>query len=214
MREMKPNAPSMFEGIWDPMKWMLLFKQRELEQHGFERKRAQFDGVHFGYYLKPGEDKVPPLVLVHGMAIFPEWWSPLFPHLPSRYPLYAPELLGFGRSPGRGLDPGQFTLETYRQQLRLLKEELGLDTMILGGVSLGGWVCLDYALHYPEDVKGMVLLAPAGATPQVGEEERALTLVKEAYARGRPFDLRLHADMDLEPIRGNPGIEKLVRPKG
>jgi pimeloyl-ACP methyl ester carboxylesterase len=167
----KSSASILLEGIWDPMKWMLLFKQHVLEKDGFERKLAQLNGVHFGYYLKPGREEAPPLVLVHGMALFPEWWSPLFPRIPPRYPIYAPELLGFGRSPGRSLDPDRFSLKTYRQQLRLLKEEHGLDRMVLGGVSLGGWVCLDYALHYPEDVKGMILLAPAGATPDVDEDE-------------------------------------------
>jgi pimeloyl-ACP methyl ester carboxylesterase len=43
--------------------------------------------------------------------------------------------------------------------------------MILGGVSLGGWVCLDYALACPLNVHSLVLIAPAGATMGVKEEE-------------------------------------------
>jgi hypothetical protein len=49
---------------------------------------------------------------------------------------------------------------------------------------------------------------------QLGERERAMTLLSEAYARGRIFTVSLHRDMDLEPLRDYPPFQEFMRPKG
>ncbi len=49
---------------------------------------------------------------------------------------------------------------------------------------------------------------------QLGERERAMALLRQAYADGRPFDLRLHRDLDLEPLNGWAPFAELVEPKG
>jgi DNA-binding SARP family transcriptional activator len=48
----------------------------------------------------------------------------------------------------------------------------------------------------------------------LGEPEQAVALLREAFARGLPFTVFLHSDMDLEPLRGYEPFEELVRPKG
>jgi hypothetical protein len=48
----------------------------------------------------------------------------------------------------------------------------------------------------------------------LGERERAMVLLREAYARGRPFSVNLHTDMDLEPLHDYPPFQDLLRPKG
>jgi pimeloyl-ACP methyl ester carboxylesterase len=53
----------------------------------------------------------------------------------------------------------------------MLKDSFGWDKMILSGVSLGGWVCLDYALTHPDDVKGLILYAPAGVSMNITEKD-------------------------------------------
>jgi DNA-binding SARP family transcriptional activator len=49
---------------------------------------------------------------------------------------------------------------------------------------------------------------------QLGERERAMALLRQAYNDGRPFDLRLHRDVDLAPLHGYPPFEELLKPKG
>jgi tetratricopeptide (TPR) repeat protein len=49
---------------------------------------------------------------------------------------------------------------------------------------------------------------------QLGERERAMVLLREAHARGRPFLVLLHADMDLEPLHDYPPFQDFIRPKG
>jgi hypothetical protein len=48
----------------------------------------------------------------------------------------------------------------------------------------------------------------------LGEKERAMTLLHDAYTQGRAFTIWLHRDMDLEPLRDYPPFQELLRPKG
>ncbi len=45
----------------------------------------------------------------------------------------------------------------------------------------------------------------------LGERERAMTLLSEAYARGRLFSVRLHRDMDLEPLHDYQPFQDFLR---
>jgi serine/threonine protein kinase/tetratricopeptide (TPR) repeat protein len=48
----------------------------------------------------------------------------------------------------------------------------------------------------------------------LGEKERAVALLRESFAQGREYDVNLHRDMDLEPLRGYPPFQELLKPKG
>ena len=41
-----------------------------------------------------------------------------------------------------------------------------------------------------------------------------MVLLREAYARGRPFTVFLHRDMDLELLRDYPPFQQFIEPKG
>jgi DNA-binding SARP family transcriptional activator/tetratricopeptide (TPR) repeat protein len=49
---------------------------------------------------------------------------------------------------------------------------------------------------------------------QLGDLDRAMVLLREAYARGRPFGILLHRDLDLEPLRDYPPFQEFIKPKG
>ncbi|MCK4916154.1 MAG: hypothetical protein KAS89_08280, partial [Candidatus Eisenbacteria sp.] len=49
---------------------------------------------------------------------------------------------------------------------------------------------------------------------QLGERERAVELIRQALSQGFRVNMRLHTDMDLEPLHGYPPFEELRRPKG
>ena len=40
-----------------------------------------------------------------------------------------------------------------------------------------------------------------------------MDLLREAFSQGYPFSLELHREIDLEPLRGYPPYEELVKPK-
>lgn len=41
-----------------------------------------------------------------------------------------------------------------------------------------------------------------------------MALLRQAYADGRPYDLSLHRDLDLEPLRGYPPFDEFLEPRG
>jgi len=49
---------------------------------------------------------------------------------------------------------------------------------------------------------------------QLGDLDRAMVLLREAYARGRPFGVMLHRDMNLEPLRDYRPFQEFIEPKG
>jgi hypothetical protein len=49
---------------------------------------------------------------------------------------------------------------------------------------------------------------------QLGEKDRALALLREAFAQGCGFRIQMHRDPDLEPLWGYPPYEELMKPKG
>jgi tetratricopeptide (TPR) repeat protein len=48
----------------------------------------------------------------------------------------------------------------------------------------------------------------------LGDEERAMTMLREALAQGARFNLSFHNDMDLESLCDYPPYQELLRPKG
>jgi len=49
---------------------------------------------------------------------------------------------------------------------------------------------------------------------QLGERERAMELLREAFAQGDEFGAWLHRDMNLQPLWAYPPFEDLIRPRG
>jgi len=49
---------------------------------------------------------------------------------------------------------------------------------------------------------------------QLGEKERAVALLREAFSQGYRFVVGIHSDMDLEPLWGYPPFQELMKPKG
>jgi hypothetical protein len=107
--------------------------------------------------------KKTPVVFVHGfMAGFPDWKYNINSLSDSR-PVYAIDLIGFGRSTRVKFsnDPleaeNQFidAIEEWRKMLRLEK-------IILVGHSFGGYLSTLYSIKYPQNTLGLVLEDPWG----------------------------------------------------
>ena len=48
----------------------------------------------------------------------------------------------------------------------------------------------------------------------LGEKEKAVALLREAFAQGYRFSISVHRDIDYEPLRDYPPYQELIRPKG
>lgn len=98
-----------------------------------------------------------PLVLAHGFGVSLEMWMPQVLALSERNRLITWDARGHGGSSAPGHREA-YSMEVLAQDLRALLEQLGaVDGAVIGGMSFGGQIALQYAVDYPADTYALVL---------------------------------------------------------
>jgi pimeloyl-ACP methyl ester carboxylesterase len=111
------------------------------------------------YYQKSGSGEVP-IVLVHGFGASSfSWRNNLDPIGEAGFTVYAPDLRGFGLS-DKGWDK-TMTQDAQADRLKTFLDAQGIDRAVLAGNSMGGGIVTNFALRYPDRVRGLVLVDPA-----------------------------------------------------
>jgi pimeloyl-ACP methyl ester carboxylesterase len=101
----------------------------------------------------------PPMVYLHSSLGEAFRWLPFCNAWAREFTVYVPTHPGFGQS--GGFD--QITsIEDMAFHYIELFDALGLDEVILGGVSLGGWIAAEIAVRWPERVKKLWLSGAPG----------------------------------------------------
>src|SRR4051795_2707108 len=102
----------------------------------------------------PSRAKRPTFVLVNGLTQYAELWDTYRSALISRHFRVATfDLLGQGASDKPALFISQ---DDQVAALRLLIDELGDGPVLLGGISFGGLIALQYAIAHGERLAGLV----------------------------------------------------------
>jgi pyruvate dehydrogenase E2 component (dihydrolipoamide acetyltransferase) len=133
-------------------------------------------------YLRMGERKGTPLILIHGFGGDLNNWLFNQSALAEGREVISLDLPGHGRS---SKDLGNGDLPDLTAALGDFLKALEIDRYYLVGHSLGGAVALSYAIKNPEAVTGLTLLAPAG----LGDEING-AFVEGFIAAGRRKEMR------------------------
>lgn len=99
------------------------------------------------------------LLFIHGLASYIPSWKKNTPVLSKEFRCIAIDLPGYGKSQ-QGANSG--SMDYFAEVVHEFILHLNLERVHLIGHSMGGEVALTIALNYPEAVKSIVLLAPAG----------------------------------------------------
>lgn len=106
-----------------------------------------------------------PLVLLHGHPFNRSMWQDQKETLESICRVITPDLRGYGETT---VVPGKTTMEEFAGDLAALLDALGIDRIILGGLSMGGQIVFEFYRQFPERVRALLL---ADTQPQVDTEE-------------------------------------------
>uniref|UniRef100_A0A9J7Z3Q0 1-acylglycerol-3-phosphate O-acyltransferase ABHD5 n=2 Tax=Cyprinus carpio TaxID=7962 RepID=A0A9J7Z3Q0_CYPCA len=140
----------------------------------------------------PTENKTP-LVLLHGFGGGVGLWALNLDSLSQQRPVYAFDMLGFGQSsrPHFNTDAQEAELQ-FVESIEQWREKLGLESMIMLGHNLGGYLAASYAITYPTRVKHLILVEPWGFPERPGDsgdQDRPIPMwIKAIGAMLSPFN--------------------------
>jgi 3-oxoadipate enol-lactonase len=124
-----------------------------------------------------------PVVLLHAFPVNRSMWARQRQELASRYRVITPDFRGHGES---SVPEEDSTMERLAEDVRGLLDVLGLQRVVLGGLSMGGYVSFAFYRRYPERVVALILAdTRAGADSEEGRRARAeLAAVAEKEGSG------------------------------
>ncbi len=106
------------------------------------------------------------LVLLHAFPLARAQWRPQVEALQADYRVIAPDLRGFGGTSPFGAAP---SVEVMADDVAALLDALRVDgPVVLGGLSMGGYVALAFARRHAGRLRGL-LLADTKAEPDTAE---------------------------------------------
>jgi alpha-beta hydrolase superfamily lysophospholipase len=149
------------------------------------------------------------LANIHGLGDHSGLYPTLVDHLVARgIAVHAPDLRGNGRSPGQRAYIGRW--EEFREDLRCFLdvvrgEEPGLPLFLLGN-SLGGLIVLEFALHHPDGLRGVI-----AASPPLGRLAVPAPLLLAGRVLSRVWPrFSLQTGLDLEGLARDPIVARTV----
>ncbi len=128
----------------------------------------------------------PAVVLLHGFPLGREMWREQVNGIGSIYRVIAPDLRGHGDSPA---PEGAYTIDEMADDVVELLDTLSLGKpVVVGGLSMGGYVALSLIARYPERVRGLMLMdTRAGAdSPEAVDKREELARAVLAAGNAGP----------------------------
>jgi pimeloyl-ACP methyl ester carboxylesterase len=113
----------------------------------------------------------PTILLIHGFPLNSSLWESQIDDLSDTARVLAPDLRGFGLSEAT---PAPYSMEMMADDCMGLLDSLGIqEPVIVCGLSMGGYVALEFYRRFSDWVGGLILVATrAGADDEAGRANR------------------------------------------
>ena len=141
-------------------------------------KQCDLGNIRLAYHDQ-GSGK--PVLLVHGFPFNSQIWNQTSDLLASRnWRVIAPDLRGFGQSP-LPYDSAVSTVESFADDLHRLLQQIGItEKVCIVGLSMGGYIAMQFARKYADQLSGLVLCGTktVADTPQMAKirQQQAVAL--------------------------------------
>lgn len=144
------------------------------------------------------------ILLVHGHPFDRSMWRSQFDAIAQvGWRVVAPDLRGYGES--RAPIADAVTLDVYANDVLKLMDHLGVRKAVLGGLSMGGQIVMEFCRLHPERVAGLLL---AATFPQA-EHEQGRQARRDTAARLLREGMEGYAEELLPKMLGAHSIETM-----
>lgn len=127
----------------------------------------------------------PAILMIHGFPMDRTLWRPLSSGL-AGWRRIAPDLAGFGLS-----DPfpeGEATIEAYAGELARMLDALHVERTVICGLSLGGYVALEFWRRHRDRVRAFVLISTRAEADKPDARQKRDEMIAQLRADGlRPL---------------------------
>jgi YbgC/YbaW family acyl-CoA thioester hydrolase len=171
-----------------------------------ETQRLTVHGVNLAVEVR-GEG--PAILFVHGYPLDRSIWRDQIDSLDG-YRRIAPDLRGMGQSDAPDLGYG---MALYAADLAALLDALGVDDVVLCGLSMGGYVAFEFLRQWRSRVRGLVLMdtrAEADA-PEVRRARDAAAATARERGTAAVSDAMLPKMLAPGTMSGRPEVVERVR---
>jgi pimeloyl-ACP methyl ester carboxylesterase len=191
--------------------------RRALHKRGVESRWVSTSLGRVHVYDVEGRGSGPPIVLFHGLSSSATPFGPVALRLSrDARRVVVPDYPGHGFSEHRAALTPAGLFDAIEAVLKTLR----VAPAVLVGNSLGGAVALDRAVHAPDEVRGLVLISPAGAHSSDEEwEELKKRFDIRSRADGTAFARRLYHRTpwmlplfahELPAVLGRPAVREIL----
>lgn len=151
----------------------------------------------------------PPLVLLHAFPLDRGMWQPQIDGLQDRFRILAVDLPGFGESPP---EPG-WGVDTAADRLAEFCTGLGLPKIVLGGLSMGGYVAMAFARRHSDKLAGLIFADTRSEPDDAAAKDnrnRLINLTKE-FGPSKVYEVMLPRVLGERTKATQPKVVDFVR---
>jgi len=145
------------------------------------------DGVEIFYQVTGTPSAKSPILLTHGYSATSEMWRPNLDSLGKTRQVIVWDMRGHGRSAAPD-SPGLYSAGLSVEDMQHILDSADVDTAIVGGLSLGGYLSLAFHLAHPERVEALMLFDTGPGFKSLEAREQwnatALATAKDYEDRG------------------------------
>ncbi len=134
----------------------------------------------------------PAVLLIHGFPLNGAMWQPQVvtltdPQTATQRRIIVPDLRGFGASP---VPPGPYAMDDFATDLVALLDMLQIDKVVLGGLSMGGYIAFAFMRRYAQRVRALILAdtRPGPDSPEARETREINAQIAEQQGMGALAD--------------------------
>jgi pimeloyl-ACP methyl ester carboxylesterase len=117
---------------------------------------------------------------------------------------------GHGRTQPLG-DPGKIRMASFSNDLLGLMTHLGIERAVVGGISMGAAVALNFTLRFPQHVLGLVISRPAWLDRPMGKSADIYAMIGQLIRRWgaqRGLELFKQSEIFIEVLNLSPDAAK------